>query len=76
MVNRGTFHTRKVGPHPEWMFTLSFDRADFQTVTLWLMKHLDGLSTLVHPLSGDNLQDHTRYAMWFGQPLDLYLDKL
>ena len=55
------------------MFTLSFHKNIFQTVALWLMEHLDGLSALVHPLSGDDLQDHTTYAMWFGKQLDLYL---
>ena len=58
------------------MFTLSFNQGIFQTVTLWLMEHLDGLSALIHPLSGDDLQDHTRHALWFGKQLELYLDKL
>ena len=75
-VDRGTFHTRTVGPHPSWMFTMSFHQSIFQMVTLWLMEHLGGLSALVHPLSGDDLQDHTTHAMWFGKQLDLYLDKL
>lgn len=75
-VKRGTFHVRNVGPHPSWMFTMSFDENSFQKVVLWLMTHLDGLSALVHPLSGDDLRDHTQYAMWFGKQLELYLDKL
>ena len=45
-------------------------------VVLWLMTHLDGLSALIHPLSGDDLRDHTQYAMWFGPQLQLHLDKL
>lgn len=75
-VDRGKFHTREVGPHPSWMFTMSFDKDDFQMVTLWLMEHLNGLSALIHPVSGDDLQDHTKHALWFGKQLDLYLDKL
>ena len=75
-VKRGTFHVKNVGPHPSWMFTLSFDQRSFQKVVLWLMTSLDGLSALVHPLSGDDLQDHTQYALWFGKQLDLCLDKL
>lgn len=75
-VTLGTFHVRNVGPHPSWMFTMSFETHTFQTVTLWLMAHLDGLSALIHPLSGDDLQDHTTHAMWFGKQLDLYIDKL
>ena len=75
-VDRGNFHTREVGPHPSWMFTMSFDKDIFQTVTLWLMEHLSGLSALIHPVSGDDLQDHTKHAIWFGKQLDLHLDKL
>ena len=75
-VQRGTFHTRTVGPHPTWMFTVSFTAKDFQALTLWLMGNLDGLSTLVHPLSGNDLLDHTQYALWFGPQLELHLDKL
>ena len=72
----GTFHVRTVGPHPSWMFTMSFNHQHYQQITLWLMGHLDGLSALVHPLSGDDLHDHTKYAMWFGRQLELDLDKL
>ena len=75
-VLRGTFHTRIVGPHPSWMFTLSFNDNIFQSITLWLMENLEGLSALVHPLSGNDLQDHTQYALWFGPQLELHLDKL
>ena len=75
-VKRGNFHVRNVGPHPSWMFTMSFNGDSFQKVVLWLMTNLDGLSALVHPLSGDDLRDHTQYAMWFGKQLELYLAKL
>ena len=75
-VNRGKFHLRPVGPHPSWMFTMSFDDIIFQNIALWLMKNLNGLSSLVHPVSGDDLKDHTQHAIWFGKQLDLCLDKL
>ena len=75
-INRGRFHTRCVGPHPSWMFTMDYDKSKFQDVTLWLMMNLDGLSALVHPLSGNDLDDHTKYAMWFSHELELNLAKL
>ena len=75
-INRGRFHTKCVGPHPTWMFTMDYEKGMFQEVTLWLMTHLNGLSALIHPLSGDDLDDHTRYAMWFGRQLELNLTKL
>ena len=55
---------------------MDYEKGMFQEVTLWLMTHLNGLSALIHPLSGDDLDDHTRYAMWFGRQLELNLTKL
>jgi len=35
-----------------------------------------GLRALVHPLTKDDLADHTSLAEWFGEPLDLDLTTL
>ena len=35
-----------------------------------------GLTALVHPLSNDDLADHTSLAHWIGKPLDLDLTSL
>jgi aromatic ring-cleaving dioxygenase len=42
----------------------------------WLMLNRDGLDVLVHPLAGDSLADHTRFAMWLGRALPLRLETL
>ncbi len=42
----------------------------------WLMLNRDGLDVLVHPLSGDSVADHTRFAMWLGHAQPLRLDVL
>ena len=75
-VNQGKFHLRPVGPHPSWMFTMVYENTIFKMVTLWLMENLDGLSALVHPMSGDDIRDHTKHAIWFGKQLELNMDKL
>ena len=75
-VTIGRFHTRCVGPHPTWMFTMEYSKDIFESVLFWMMSNLDGLSALVHPLSGDDVEDHTKYAMWFGTQLQLNLSKL
>lgn len=75
-VTTGRFHTRCVGPHPTWMFTMEYSKETFEQVMFWLMSNLDGLSALVHPLSGDDVEDHTKYALWFGRQLQLNLLKL
>lgn len=39
----------------------------------WIDKHRNGLSVLLHPVTGDDLMDHTEYASWLGQALTLKL---
>ena len=33
------------------------------------MLHRDGLDVLIHPLTDNSLDDHSRYAMWLGSPV-------
>jgi DOPA 4,5-dioxygenase len=40
------------------------------------MLNREGLNVLVHPLSGDNYDDHSKYAMWLGTPVPLRLERL
>jgi DOPA 4,5-dioxygenase len=40
------------------------------------MLNREGLDVLVHPLSDDSIDDHTRYALWLGNPVSLKLDTL
>ena len=54
----------------------AFAVAEFPRLVPWLMLNRDGLDVLVHPLAGDSLADHTRFAMWLGQALPLRLDVL
>jgi DOPA 4,5-dioxygenase len=72
----GNWHDEPVGPHPVSMYQVAFAVAEFSRLVPWLMLNRDGLDVLVHPLSGDSLADHTRFAMWLGQVLPLRLDVL
>ncbi|MEL0630893.1 DOPA 4,5-dioxygenase family protein [Psychromonas aquatilis] len=36
-------------------------------------KERNGLTVLVHALTGDNLKDHTEHAYWLGHPVALNL---
>lgn len=65
-----------MGPHPTPMFNAHIDRRDLGVVAYWLMRHHGPHSILVHPNTGDDLADHTRHALWLGEPLDLNLDNL
>jgi aromatic ring-cleaving dioxygenase len=68
----GTLRDRKVGPHPIPQFEIHFPHA-----TLPLLQPLlegSGLTVLVHPLTDDDLADHTTLGHWIGPPLPLPLD--
>ena len=72
----GSWHDEPVGPHPVSMYQVAFAVAEFPRLVPWLMLNRDGLDVLVHPLAGDSLADHTRFAMWLGQALPLRLETL
>jgi DOPA 4,5-dioxygenase len=72
----GRFHERPVGPHPRWSFQIAFAPEAFATVVPWLMAHRGGLTVFLHALSGDDLADHTDYAVWMGDMPELDLGAL
>lgn len=69
----GRFHRRKVGPHPHWSCQLPFQREEFAGLINWLDQNRDGLSVLIHGLTGNDLVDHTEHASWPGSPIPLNL---
>jgi len=69
----GNLNTRLVGPHPQWSFQISFTGEQFDMFLPWIDKNRNGLSVLLHPVTGDDLIDHSDYASWLGQPLTLKL---
>jgi len=65
----GEMRDRSVGPHPKPQFELHFYE-DALPGLLPLIK-ASGLTALVHPLTDDDLADHTSLAQWIGEPLPL-----
>ena len=63
-----------VGPHPLPQFEVHFVE--------WLRSDVidaiaaSGLRALVHPLTDDDVADHTTSAHWIGQPLELDVSTL
>lgn len=70
----GRIHQKKIGPHPKWSCQISFSAKDFEQFIPWLEKNRQGLTVLVHALTGNNLQDHTEHAYWLGSEVELNLD--
>ena len=70
----GEARDKPVGPHPKPQFEVHF-REDSLAAMLSLIRE-SGLTALVHPLTSDDLADHTSLAQWIGAPIPLDLSVL
>lgn len=74
LVGVGRMFDWNVGPHPLPQYEIQFlAKALPQVLTLL---EATGLRCLVHPLTDDDLADHTTLATWLGDPLTLDLGVL
>jgi DOPA 4,5-dioxygenase len=64
------------GPHPVPQFRFMFTTAQFEKIVPWLMLNRQGLDVLVHPLTDNSYDDHSRYAVWLGSPVSLKLNAM
>lgn len=58
-----------VGPHPIPQFEVHFLRHSVDKVQALI--RASALRALVHPLTDDDMADHTSLAEWIGEPLEL-----
>ena len=70
----GRMMDRCVGPHPIAQYEIHFLEPSREEVIP--MIEASGLRALVHPLTDDDLADHTTLGHWIGEPLDLDLTVL
>lgn len=75
-VKLGRWHDQPVGPHPVCMYQVAFAAPEFPRLVPWLMLNRESLSILVHPLTGNDYDDHAHHALWLGPSLPLRLDQL
>jgi aromatic ring-cleaving dioxygenase len=75
-VKFGGFRDGPVGPHPIANLQIIFTTAEFHKIAPWLMLNRNGLDVLIHPLTDDSVDDHSRYALWLGTPVPLKLATL
>jgi DOPA 4,5-dioxygenase len=64
----------RAGPHPIAQYEVHFRQASLAGVIAAI--EASGLRALVHPLTDDDLADHTSLAHWIGEPVALDLDVL
>src|SRR6476660_3253863 len=65
----GRMMDRGVGPHPIPQFEVHFLEPARPAVVAAI--EASGLRALVHPLTDDDLADHTTLAHWIGAPVEL-----
>lgn len=59
------------------MFELNvFNPEQLGAVFSWLVANRGPCSVLVHPNTGDDVEDHTTFATWMGEKVPLDLDLL
>ncbi|HTZ78238.1 MAG TPA: DOPA 4,5-dioxygenase family protein [Stellaceae bacterium] len=72
----GRWRDEPVGPHPQAMYQMAFPVEAFSRLVPWLMLNRGDLVILVHPLTGDDYEDHAHHALWLGAKLPLKLEFL
>jgi aromatic ring-cleaving dioxygenase len=70
----GQLRDQKMGPHPLPQFEIHFT-AGLVTTIAGIVRET-GLRALLHPLTHDDLADHTHLGQWIGAPLVLDLTVL
>lgn len=75
-VQLGRWHDQPIGPHPQAMYQVVFSQEQFAKVVPWLMLKHEGLDILIHPETGDDVEDHTEHALWLGNKLELNIEVL
>ena len=70
----GRFHEKLVGPHPRWSCQIIFNEGEFDQYVAWLDENRDGLTVLIHGVTGNDLRDHTEFAYWLGDEVELNLE--
>jgi DOPA 4,5-dioxygenase len=65
----GQMTDRAVGPHPIPQYEVHFVEGALPAVVSAIEG--SGLRALVHPLTEDDLADHTTLAHWIGEPVEL-----
>ena len=67
----GTFNENPVGPHPIGSFETWVPQESFAEAYSWFLLHRGELSVLIHPLTQEELLDHTDRVSWIGEPMPL-----
>lgn len=72
-IHRNSIADGPRGPHVQNMFGLDIPKAYFEPLLEFLIVNHGRHSVLFHPVTGNELLDHTHHALWLGAPQALDL---
>jgi DOPA 4,5-dioxygenase len=75
-IRMGRWHDNPVGPHPMGSYQIAFAPALFAEIVPWLALNRRGLTVFIHPETGDDVTDHSDYAIWLGEQRQVDLSVL
>jgi len=75
-VSLGPVNDVPRGPHPIASYEVHIDASQLSRVVGWMMLNHGSHSVLLHPLTSNEVLDHTTRAMWLGEKLALNLSCL
>jgi DOPA 4,5-dioxygenase len=64
------------GPHPRPMFEIDLQSESLAEVVSWLLIHRGEHPVLIHAVTGNDVVDHDRHALWMGEPQPLDVTRL
>ena len=70
----GAMASGPAGPHPVPQYEVHFREGALDAIRAMIVA--SGLTALVHPLTDDDLADHTTLGQWIGDPVELDLTTL
>ena len=69
-------HDKAIGPHPVPSFGVAFTSPIVADMRAWLQSVAPEVSCLLHPITADDREAHSRYAEWYGTKQALRFDRL
>ena len=75
-MRMGRWHDNPIGPHPMGSYQIAFAPELFGIIVPWLALNRRGLTVFIHPETGDDVTDHSDYAIWLGEQRQVDLSVL
>ena len=70
------FVEKSIGPHPYPMFESHVTSQTLAVIESLLTANRKNCSILIHEKTGDHVYDHTKWARFLGEPLELNIEFL